>query len=237
MLKVFATCLLITISSVHCFAQKSYFYQDAVQLAARLVENDNTHEIPQDLIKKIEEALESISNSPSPAANAVMHQYNIRTLNTTNTANAMIIVDKSAEWIKDLSTTPIHDFLPQNANVALKQKEATDDYIMLEMTSELPINMKFIANEISVVNDIWMVEVPITREIGSDIDIRPAADGYLLTFSYRFTRCETGCEDAHYWEFGVDANGEVEFLNEYGSDLSALFPEDDIFTIINEIKM
>jgi len=237
MFKLVSTSLLIILLSTSWVeGQKSIFYKDAVQLAARLVEDNPSGEIPSQMIQSIESALMAVAESPSPAANAVMHQYNIHPLPKANTHNAVIIVDKKADWLKDLSKTPIHQAVPNIKELKLTQKEATDAYVIIDISCDRPVNMKFVANEISVVNDIWMVEVPTIKSDGSDVLIRKVGNDLLLTFAYKFKQCATGCEEAHYWEFNVSKNGTVEFLNEYGADLSALDQDDDFFTVIDELR-
>ena len=236
MLRFYTTTLFIVLGIFAAFAQNSQFKEDAIQLAARLAEESQSDIISKELITSVENALVAISTSPSPAANAVIHKYAIHPLETSNVKNAMIVVDKNASWIGDLSQTPVHDVIPQSEGIKLVQKEATDDYVLLELSYKEPANMKFIANEISVVDDVWMVEVPTKKQDGSDINIRKIGDSYLFTFAYKFNGCETGCEDAHFWEFSVNKKGEVEFLNEYGSDLKDL-KDDDHFTVIDDMRM
>lgn len=235
MLKLLLTSILLY---SFCLSQAQYddFSEDALQLAARIVENNQSHVIPTKLIYKLDDALESISNSHSPAANAVVHQYDIHPMNLANTENVFVIIDKNSLWLENLNNTPIHNMVPEPEKLNLKVKEETNDYSMLELSYNDPINMKFVANEVSILDDVWMVEVPMQSLDASDIQVRQISDGFIFTYIYKFNGCETGCEEAHYWEFSVSNNGMVEFINEYGSDISQESKSEKKVTVIDGLR-
>lgn len=235
MLKTFTIFFLLFYISVG-YAQESLFYKDAVQLAARLVQEQPSEQIPQELIHGIEDALATLSESNSSAANAVIYKYNIHPLASTNTSNIRLVVDKGATWVNDLEKTPIHEVFSDQEIFSIKEGNSTDDFIVLDLHANSPLNMKHVANEVSVVNDIWMVEIPVEKKDGSDIQIKKIPNGFLFTFAYKFTNCEIGCEEAHYWEFNVTNGEEIEFIGEYGADLPTL-KKKDLFTIITPNKL
>jgi hypothetical protein len=235
MIRIF-TILSLILGSFAGHSQESLFYKDAVQLAARMVEEQETEVIPQDLIHQIEDALAAVSESNSSAASAVIYKYDIHALGSTNTSNIRLVVDKGADWVNDLEKTPIHKAFPNKKIFEIKEGESTADFTVLELTGKQPLNMKYLANEVSIVNDVWMVEIPVEKKDGNDIQIKKIPNGYLFTFAYKFKNCEIGCEEAHYWEFSV-INGEtVEFISEYGSDLPTI-KKNNLFTIIDEDGM
>ena len=221
MLKLFLTSILLY---SFCLSQAQFddFSEDALQLAARIVENNQSHVIPTKLIYQL--------------ANAVVHQYDIHPMNLANTENVFVIVDKNSLWIENLSNTPIHNLVPEPSKLSLKVKEETNDYSMLELSYNDPINMKFVANEVSVLDDVWMVEVPIQSMDASDIQVRKISNGFIFTYIYKFKGCETGCEEAHYWEFSVSDNGMVEFINEYGSDITPETKSEKKVTVIDGLR-
>ena len=213
-------------------AQESPFHEDAIQLAARLISNDYQLEISDHLIYSIEDALNAISQSKYVAANTVLHKYNIKAAKSINTYDLSVIVGKKATWLSDLSQTPIHQL---NTAFKLKKTEETDNYVVLNIHSDVPLNMKFVANELSVINDIWLVEMPSPSKIKSDIKIVQQGDQFHFTFSMETLNCEIDCDDLHYWEFEVHSSGQVNYLGERGADLNnAQKAEDDFFSILNE---
>lgn len=234
MLKLFSVTILLSMMQSYLIqAQDSEYYKDAVQLSARLVEKEFSYEIPEHLIYSIEDALTAVSHCSFLAANTVCHQYDIHSSPTTNTYNLRIIVGKDAAWSEDLSKTPIHKIFPF---LMVKQHEETDAYFVYDISSENPINMKFIANELSVIDDIWMVELPSVSKTGNDIKLnRDEAGFFTILYSLKMGSCEVGCNDRHYWKFKVSPGGDVEFLGEHGADLSNSEKEEkDFFSLLDE---
>jgi len=237
MIKLFSISTLFVLFAVSVSqAQNSAYYNDAVQLAARLVAEEPTGEISEHLIYSIEDALNSVAQSSSVAANAVAHKYSIHTSPTANTSNVRIIVGKDAEWIENLTQTPIHKIVP-TFELKIALIEETDSYVVLDVSSERAINMKFIGNEISVIEEIWMVELPSIAKEGNDIKLRQVEEGFIITYCFKAGNCETGCEEKHYWEFGVKPNGEVTFIGEHGTDLAkSEADEQSFFTLLDDLR-
>jgi hypothetical protein len=216
-------------------AQDDSYSNDAVQLAARLVANQATGEISEHLIYSIEDALVAVAQSPYVSANAVTHRYQIHTSPTVNVRNARIILGKEAAWSQDISENPIQKILP-NYEFTLEVIETTDTYVVLNFASEKTLNMKFIANEISYLNNVWMVELPTVILNKDDIQLKEIEGGYLLTYVYHTGSSESGSGETHYWNFEVEHNGNVKFLGEHGVDLAvnSQDTEKSFFTLLNE---
>jgi hypothetical protein len=236
MLKLFSVTLLFLIILMPLTeAQDSEYYQDAVQLSARLIVNETISEIPEHLIYSIEDALLAVSHSSFVSSNVVCHKYSIHTTKSTNTKNLKIIVGKEANWSTDLTKTPVHLIFP---SLKVKETEETDAYFVYEISSEKEINMKFIASELSVINDIWMVELPSVSKTGNDIKLQKDEEGgFIITYSLKTGNCELGCNERHYWKFKVSASGEVSFHGEHGTDLTnSAKAEKDFFSLLDEQK-
>lgn len=216
-------------------AQNDSYSNDAVQLAARLVANQPTGEISEHLIYSIEDALIAVAQSPYVAANAVTHRYSIHTNPTVNVNNARIILSKEAAWSKNIAENPIQKILP-NYEFTLEVTETTDTYVILNFTSQKTINMKFIANEISYLENVWMVELPTSSLHKDDIQLKEIEGGYILTYIYHTGSCEGACGETHYWNFEVEHNGTVKFLGEHGVDLAlnSQDTEKSFFSLLNE---
>lgn len=216
-------------------AQEDSYSKDAIQLAARLVANQPTGEISEHLIYSIEDALVAVAQSPYVSANAVTHRYQIHTSPSVNVKNARIILGKEAAWSQNISENPIQKILP-NYEFTLEVIETTDTYVILNFSSEKTLNMKFIANEISYLNHVWMVELPTPSLNKNDIQLKEIEEGYLLTYVYHTGSSEDAYGETHYWSFEVKHNGNVKFLGEHGADLVANSQdtEKSFFTLLNE---
>jgi enoyl reductase-like protein len=217
-------------------AQDSPYYRDAVQLAARLSVDNPSAEISQHLIYSIEDALIAVSLSPSISANVVSHKYSIHASSTTNSSYIRIIVSKDAKWIKDKHQNPIQTIFPAQ-KFDLKEIESTESYVKFEISTEQPSNMKFIANELSVIEDIWMVELPTVQKDRTDIKLTLEEDVFVITYSLKPENCDIGCDKRHFWEFNVKANGEVSFIGEHGADLiNPETDEKDFYLLLDQLQ-
>lgn len=217
--------------------QDDSYNKDAIQLAARLVVSQSTGEISEHLIYSIEDALIAVAQSPYVAANAVAHRYDIHTSPTANISNARIILGKEAAWSQDISDNPIQKILP-NYKFTLEVIESTDAYVVLNLSSKRAINMKFIANQISYLENVWMVELPTASLNKDDIRLKEIEGGYLLTYVYHTGNCDGTCGETHYWNFEVEHNGNVKFLGEHGVDLAVNShdTEENFFTLLDELR-
>jgi hypothetical protein len=236
MLKLFSVTMLICITQVLFIqAQNSEYYKDAVQLSARLVEKNFSYEIPEHLIYSIEDALIAVSHSSFLAANVVCHKYDIHSSPTTNIHNLRLIVGKEAAWSNDLSNTPVHQIF---SFLTVKELEETDAYYVYDISSAKAINMKFIANELSVIDDIWMVEMPSLSKTSNNIKVAQNENGsFTIVYSLKMGSCELACNDRHYWKFEVSPGGNVQFVGEHGADLSNPEKEEkDFFSLLDEQK-
>lgn len=223
--------------SSNAFTQDESYSKDAVQLAARLVADQSTGEISEHLIYSIEDALVAIAQSPYVAANAVAHRYNIHTSPTANVTNIRVILGKEADWSENIADNPIQKILP-NYELSLEVVESTDAYVVFNISSNKAINMKFIANQVSYLEHVWMVELPSAALYKDDIRLKEIEGGYVVTYVFQTGNCEGACAERHYWDFEVEHNGTVTFLGEHGVDLAAnsLDTEEDFFTQLEELR-
>ncbi|BDS13471.1 hypothetical protein [Aureispira anguillae] len=229
--------LLVILINSTSIAQNSTYHKDAIQLAARLTTDKATSSISEHLIYSIEDALVAVSEDPSIAANAVTYRYDIHASEIANVSNIRIIIGKESDWGKDLSQNPIQRTFPAY-DLKLEVVETTDAYIVLDASSTKPLNMRFVANEISILDGVWMVELPGGSSTDSDIKLRVVEEGYIITYSYQTGDCLGSCDEVHYWEFGVEHNGNVTFLGEHGADLAANSnrTEEDFFTQLDALR-
>lgn len=80
-----------------------------------------------------------------------------------NNRQFRIIVKNSTNWLQDLSNTPIHILMMQDAvNLSVSSKD--DDYtkITLNYTNNHDINT--LAKELSMIQGVWLVEVTTNKQ-------------------------------------------------------------------------
>lgn len=196
-------------------AQQGIYYNDAVQLAARLSSEEAFPELSQHLIYTIEDALLSVAQSPYKAATAVAQHYAIHAATRSSTHRLHLVVDNAASWLYPLQYNNPVQLSLHRQDIALSVLERQEEYTILELKSEQALNMKFLANGLSILEEVWLVEIPSQSSIASDIQLQVTKEGYQLLYS-----CPTERQELHYWEFLVSPTGQVTFVGEYGAALA-----------------
>ena len=199
-------------------AQQEKYYNDAVPLAARLSQEERFSELPKHLIYTIEDVLVLVADSPYQEAKAVRQQYHIHAATRSSTQKLQLVIDNQAPWLDDLKgDNPITTYLHQQV-IQLHILEQTEQYTLIELHSEQALNMRYLANELSILEYVWLVEIPSVQQAAKDIQLLAAEGGYRLIYS-----CSVSLEEqeVHYWEFFVSATRAVTFVGEYGAALTA----------------
>lgn len=206
-------------------ADQSKYYDDAVQLAARLTSGSNSAEIPQHLIFTIEDMLVKIANHDSKKSSVVTGQYDIHTFQFVNTHEVHVYAESAIKWVKEieegkekLSNKPLQRVL-ERYNLKVETLSGANALSTVVFSSENPINIRFIASELSMIDGVMLTEIPAPEGDGNDIQVKQVQGGWVFTYYHKYNNCESGCTNKYYWQFGVSEAGEVNFLGEYGTQL------------------
>lgn len=199
------------------------YYNDAIQLAARVAADMNeSADISANMTAELTVALEAIANSSSEAAELVNKKLHIHAFQYANTSSLQIYVDANAQWVQTLTKdknsieqTPLRDFALMH-DLRLTEITNIDGIFMLSMQSNKPKNMKFIANEVSFVDDVIMVELPAQIGDGHDIKAKRINGGWMISYIYKYQDCISGCRKQCEWQFGVSNDSSVVFMGLYG---------------------
>ncbi len=203
-----------------------FYREDAVQLVARLVEQDNTtDELPSELIDSVEQMLWRVQFSGHPKAQVVGAKFQIHTRKTCNTHSFSFLVDGEVNWAKrlveqqnDLSRTPLQEIVAAYAGTGIRLVSHAGGLFHFVFYSTRPMNMGFFSRQISMLRDIDMVFLGNTVQASSeaepfDIRLRRIATGWILSFHYRES---SNADGDYYWQFGIPDKGAVRFLGEFG---------------------
>jgi hypothetical protein len=205
-------------------AQSSDDYsKDAIQLAARVAAGlGESSEISGNLIAELSLALDAVNQSTEPNAMLVTKKFNIHSFSFASTNAVELYVDASAEWAKNLQNgeidiveTPLRRYAALYDLKIVKAKRS-NNILILSLESSQIQNMKFIGNELSLADDVMMVELPAQTGIGNDIKAKRVNGGWMLTYILSYEDCKTGCYKQCEWQFGVTADGESSFMGTYG---------------------
>lgn len=201
-------------------AQTTALEQDALQLAARLSETENSPFIAEDLSFQFQDALQAVASSDLLAAKLVTKKYNIQTSNLSSFNTVDLIVSPTSLWLKKLNNNQFK-LLVARYNLNIQQFEK-DGFVTVRLNSKVALNMSFIAKEFSMIDDVIMVELPTETLLKNDISSKAAKNGLVLTYTLRNNFYTAGTFKAHIWEFMVADNGDVTLLREYGDKLSEI---------------
>lgn len=204
-----------------------YYHDDAVQLVARLVADDNTtDELPATLIDSVEFILWRVQSCDHPKAKIVAEKYAIHARQSCNTHSFSFIVDGKVSWAQrlidqqtDLSRTPLQEIVAAYKGTGIRLISHAGGLFHFAFYSERNMNMSFFSRQISMLRDIDMVFLGTSVQSSPtdfypyDIRLRRISAGWIVSFHYRESPYADG--DYH-WQFGVPDKGKVRFLGEYG---------------------
>jgi hypothetical protein len=200
------------------------YRSDAEQLAARLLEKDETiEEIPLSLIDSLENILLLVAEFDHPKARVVSQKFDIHTRAICDVHNFHFVAETTTPWVnaflKNANATPsvFRDIFAAYSGLSISITDSGTDYCEFNFHSDNAMNMSFFAREISKLKGIDAVLLGGNDQSDtktSDIQIRRIMHGWVVSYYFR-----TGSshEEQYYWQFGVNDEGNVRFLGEYGA--------------------
>ena len=81
----------------------------------------------------------------------------------SNSDQFSILVENEVSWLNNLTNTPIHILMVQDA-IELSIADNDEDYTRLILHFTNNHNMDLLAKEISMINGVWLVEVSPNKE-------------------------------------------------------------------------
>lgn len=211
----------------------SNYRDDAVQLAARLVQhNHQSEEVPTALIDSIDNILWKVALSDHPKAKIITQQYDIHTFKNVNTHEFYFFVDSTVAWANHLAYTqrlehsPLNEVIHAYNHIGVSLLEYSSGLYKFKLQAAEPMNMEYFAQQISQLPDILMVEVPAPSGDGNDIQLRRIGTGWIVSYYYKYGNCAYSCDYQYNWHFGVSDAGEVKFMGEYGDVPSGYKPSE-----------
>jgi hypothetical protein len=223
-MKYYFTFLLSLAMAAQIRAQSFSYREDAEQLAARLMErNETIEELPADLIDSLEEILIAVANANHPKAEVITQKFNIHCRATADVHSFRFVTDSDYDWVKKIrkntkqTPTVFQGLFDAFPTLSLSIIEAEADYTTFVFHSEKPMNMSFFAREVSMIAGVDMVMLggnDQDKVQDTDIQLRRISGGWQV---YYYFRNGSSHDEQYYWQFGVADSGEVRFLGEYGA--------------------
>ena len=207
-----------TLASITLYAQMPS--ADALQLAARRVEHRQA-DIPNDLALQIEAALEALRQSSDEKALEVQ-RHGIKAYPQVNTESLDIwLAENSAlaeAYLADPQAyTSLSPYL-EPYGLTVKNVSNKAGSLVLHVEANYPVNMRFLADELSMNLEIDMVEVPMPKHRQTDITARMLNGGDWVLHYHLFFDQSSFEEGYHVWEFNYSKENGLQFVAEYGAD-------------------
>lgn len=206
---------------------KNLYQQDGVRLALRYLYSQGSSdtvsiEIPEQLTNLFYKALIYVYNSQDlnyPTSNDKVIQ--IHTFPEPNLSSLIVKVDTSQSWTKAW----------QNKNITTGNKQVDEllfpynfqvssfSYSWAVLRTNMNLNIRAVCRELEKISGITYAEPNGFLGDGNNITANINQDKIVITYSYGWGDCPSGCIARHYWEYYVMPDGSVVLNREYGTTL------------------
>lgn len=211
---------------------KAEYRMSAEELAIQLViESDSSQiEIPGNLILNLYNGLIHIVNSGLEEAKDVTTEYQIQARPQFARGEILVTVDTTgADWLDSWRNGNVEtgveqiDQLITTYNMHLKSYSELNSmsWAMAVLKTSQQINPLPLAEQFADIPSVSGSELNYMAGDGHAIKVDVAPGAILYRFEYAWGDCPAGCINRHFWEFSVDKNGDVQFLDEGGHALPA----------------
>ncbi|REL29188.1 hypothetical protein DYD21_15160 [Rhodohalobacter sp. SW132] len=212
--------------------ERQEWYKSAVELALRDVNSaDSTEvEIPDGLVDLYYNALVHVVNSGLDEANRVTNEFEIRARPRMKHGEIIVMPDKegASDWLQAW-----REGETETGNAAVDELIQKYD-LVLESYSETETNSygtailatEKLLNPVAMAMDFEKIEEIINSEsnniAGDGNDILAGIEETFISFRYKkkWGDCPAGCIHTRYFEFHINAFGNVQFIDEGGDDFN-----------------
>lgn len=195
--------------------------QTALQLAARRVEHSQA-DIPLGIAHEIQKALDAFMASTDSKVLEVK-SHNIEIYEQVNLKNLNLWLAEDSPLAKlysqDLqASTSLSAYLEPYA-LEVSGVEFREGTSILQVEARSPINMRYLANELSMQLEVDLIEVPMPKHKTSDISIRMLNGNDWVLYYHLFVEGDGLEKGYHVWEFSYSQSEGLHFVAEYGPQL------------------
>lgn len=211
---------------------KAEYMRSAEELAVQLIiESDpNQIEIPDSLIQVLYNGLIHVVNSGLEQAQDVTTEYRIQARPQFARGEILVNVDTTgADWLDNWRNGIVEtgveqiDQLINTYEMGLKSYSELHSMprAMAVLKTARQINPLPVAEQFAEIPTLSGAELNYMDGDGNTIKVKVEPGAILYRFEYAWGDCPAGCINRHFWEFSVDENGDVQFIDEGGSALPA----------------
>jgi hypothetical protein len=196
----------------------------AIQLVARMSEKEDGLELSSTFVNSLSNALEAMLTASNPKAQEAIHTYGVKEAQPLVSTNKLTVYlsreNLSTRYCEDLKNAACSLFpILEQYSLKIEGMKSSESILELSLESDRPLNMNYLAHELSQHEDILMVEIPKNVLQGNDIQARRRPNGWILSYTLKTQSCGLACQQSHIWEFEVTDDGNINFITEYGDSL------------------
>lgn len=199
------TTLLLFVFSITSIAQSPVTTHNVEALAAQVTKDHQSFTVSKHVIQDVSEALEGViitdrflSVSDELGEFVVSNQKSIHTLYVHAFQN---------KWTNH--DNPLHDMIGGEFEYTFSKVKTSEGMDVFKLESKEPFNVNFISRKISMLDDVFLVDIPSLKKLDTNILVNKLEDGYTFTFVKN-----NGSNDLH-WKFYISDDGFVMFINKY----------------------
>ncbi len=213
---------------------KEFYEDDAVRLAIQVASQQGGFasgavEIPDALITRMSDVLTAIHSSEYAARDSVVEVYDVHIYDAYSLDEVVVKVsdsDDASNWGKAwidgnrFTDNALVDGLMLTYDLTVEDILLFDGEALVTIKAPQPINVFALVNNF---NQIEGVIEATTREKsgdGDDIIVTAAGevDAYNVVYKVAFDDCDNGCQQARMYEFNVNEDCKVSYINTTGDE-------------------
>jgi len=213
---------------------KKAYIEDVGILTLRIVQevggevNDQV-ELPDELLTTLYNALIYVYNATDLATrDSVVDTYDIHVTHTWAIRSLIVAIDSTKAWTQAwrkgerLTGQQQIDGLMEKYDLELEKYYEFPWAHTVTLASSRPMNMAALAKRFAAIKGVIYAEPNGGAGDGPDITAQAGTDHWLLTYSFGWGDCPSGCIYRHYWSFEVSSSGEVTYTGSSGTPIPEL---------------
>jgi len=210
---------------------KDFYEDDAVRLAINFAneQGDESIIVPPALIDRMSDILTAVHSSEYAARDSVVDVYDVHIFPSfpldvvsVEVSSDSIAYPWVADWLNSERFTGNDQVngLISTYDLDVSGYINTNSGLLVFLTSENPINTVALANRFNGIDGVLSSSVQGESGDGDNItvDVSGDNDSYKVVYDVAYDDCENACQKHRLYEFSVDDNCNVAYINTTGDD-------------------
>lgn len=208
---------------------KDFYEDDAVRLAIQFsnASGDESIIVPPALIERMSDVLTAVHSSEYAARDSVVDVYDVHIFPSypLDVVSVEVSSDSTAypwvgSWLNSERFTGNSqiDGLISTYDLDVSGYINTNSGLLVFLTSEDPINTVALANRFTDIEGVLSSSVQGESGDGDNIEVMVSGDNdsYKVIYDVAYDDCENACQKHRLYEFSVDDNCNVQYINTTG---------------------